>query len=313
MQILITGAAGFIGSNLSRHLLKYGNTVLGLDNLITGDSSNLAGLKKHPRFIFFKHDITKPAPRKFMAKTTKIKLIYHLACPTGIPNLIPLAEEMLRTSAEGTRNVLELARQTKARLLFTSSSEVYGNPQVSPQSEDYTGNVDPTGIRSPYEEGKRFAESLVMMYVRKYKLRATIVRVFNTYGPGMTQNDTRVIPRFIYQALNNMPLTIHGTGNQTRTFCYIDDVIDGLMKVMKKGLRGEIYNLGNQRETTILEVAKLVCHLTRSQSKIVYAERPSHDHQRRQPDLTRVRRLGWSPVTTLTQGLKLTLKQMGEK
>lgn len=311
MHILITGSAGFIGSNLALVLLKKGHTVIGIDNLITSDGTNLQELKKFPRFTFIKHDITNPLPHKLRTINYKLSTIYHLACPTGVPNLEPLAEEMLLTCSMGTYYVLELARVHKAKVLFTSSSEVYGDPQASPQTEDYTGNVNPTSIRSPYEEGKRFAESLVMMYVRKYKVRATIVRVFNTYGPMMSKTDTRVIPRFMSQALSQKPLTVHGSGNQVRTFCYVDDLVGGLMLVSRKGKVGEAYNLGMDRETTILDAAKQIIKLTGSKSKIEFCDRPAHDHQRRQPSLAKIRTLGWQPTTTLSQGIKLTLQTIG--
>lgn len=307
MRILITGGAGFIGANLVKALLKKGHEVIALDNLITSDGGNLKELKKEKRFTFVKHDIGKTLPSKISGTKSTFQLIYHLACPTGVPNLVPLAEEMLLTSSEGTRNILELTRKHKAKLLFTSSSEVYGDPLVSPQTEDYTGNVDPRGIRSPYEEGKRFAESLIMMYVRKYKLNARIARVFNTYGPAMSSNETRVIPRLLQLALSGKPLTVHGKGNQIRTFCYVDDLVKGLQIIMTKGKAGEVYNLGNDKESTILSVAQQIIKLTGSKSQIKYTERPSHDHQRRQPSLRKVRSLGWNPVTTLSQGLKMTL------
>lgn len=312
MKILVTGAAGFIGSNLTRELLTKNHTVIGVDNLITSDGANLKELKKFPKFTFVKHDISKPFPQKLTTHHRQLTTIFHLACPTGVPNLVSMSYEMLLTSSIGTQHVLELAKKTKARLVFTSSSEVYGDPLVSPQTEDYTGNVNQIGIRSPYEEGKRFAESLIMMYVRKYNVRATIVRVFNTYGPGMSQNETRVIPRFIRLAVTGKPLTVHGNGNQIRTFCYIDDLISGLLLVAKKGKSGEVYNLGNDRETTIHDAAKLVLKLTESKSKIVLTPRPAHDHQRRQPSLSKIRKLGWSPQTTLTYGIKLTLETLAK-
>ena len=313
MQILVTGAAGFIGSNLCKRLLEAGHHVLGMDNFITSDASNLVDLKRFKKFTFIKHDITKPLPRKVQSSKFKVQSIYHLACPTGVPNLGPLAEEMLLACSAGTRNMLELALTRKAKFLLTSSSEVYGDPQVSPQTEEYTGNVSPTGIRSPYEEGKRFAESLVATYVRKYKLGACIVRVFNTYGPGMAKSDSRVIPRFLQQAINGKPLTIHGTGNQTRTFCYVDDLVDGLTLVMKKGKPGEVYNLGGDREYTIADVAKLIIKTTDSKSELKRVDRPAHDHQRRQPGLAKIRKLGWQQEVTLARGLQLTISKYKEE
>lgn len=308
MNILVTGAAGFIGSHLCRALLSQKHTVIAVDNLITGDRANISDILHHPRFTFLKHDIIKPFPSKLSTLNFKLSTIYHLACPTGVPNLTRLAEEMLLTSSIGTRNILELARKHNATFLLTSSSESYGNPLVFPQKETYTGNVDPTGIRSPYEEGKRFAESLTVMYSRKYKLNTKIVRIFNTYGPNMSQNDLRVIPMFLHAALNNQPIPLHGAGLQKRTFCYVDDMVGGLIIVMRKGNSGEVYNIGSNQQTTIKKLAHLIIKISRSNSKIVYTARPSHDHQARLPDLTKIKRLGWKPQTTLLDGLKLTLQ-----
>ena len=197
---------------------------------------------------------------------------------------------------------------TKAKLLFTSSSEVYGDPQVFPQTESYTGNVDPIGIRSPYEEGKRFSESLIQMYVRKYNVDAKIVRVFNTYGPSMSSNETRVVAKFLSQALQGKLLTVEGKGLQTRTFCYIDDLVNGLLMIIKKGKKGEVYNLGSDKEVRIIDLAKLIVKVTDSKSKISFVERPSHDHKRRHPSLEKVKKLGWKQKTTLKNGLQKTFR-----
>lgn len=300
MHILVTGAAGLIGSNLCKKLLENGQEVVGVDNLITGSPQNIMKLRKYQKFKFIKHDITKPLPNNF-------ELIYHLACPTGVPNLGPLAEEMLLTCSEGTRNILELAKSHHAKVLFTSSSEVYGDPQVFPQDESYTGNVDPVGFRSPYEEGKRFAESLIAMYVRKYKINAKIVRVFNTYGPGMATGESRVIAKFLRQALSGKPLIVQGKGKQKRTFCFMDDLVDGLILVMEKGQSGEVYNLGSDKEISIIKLAKLIIKLTSSKSLIEWMERPSHDHQARLPSLKKVKKLGWKLRTSLEDGLRKTI------
>ena len=307
MRILVTGGAGFIGANLCQRLLEQNHEVIAVDNLITSDGSNLKRLQSFPNFTFFKHDIIKPFPRKLTTHNSQLTTIYHLACPTGVPNLTKLAEEMLLTCSRGTRNVLELVRLHQAQFLVTSSSEVYGNPLVSPQTENYTGNVDPIGIRSPYEEGKRFTESLVMMYSRKYKLDTKIVRVFNTYGPGMDTSETRVIPRFLQQAVSNQPITIHGHGIQKRTFCYVNDLVSGLLTVMKKGKSGEVYNLGSDQQVTINELAKLIIKVAKSSSKITEIKRPDHDHESRLPDLTKVKKLGWKLQTSLEDGLRKTL------
>ena len=316
-RILITGGAGFIGTNLCKRLLNLGNEVAIIDNLITSDGKNLKQFKKNPKFKFIKHDIIKPWPKTLNSQLSTLNSIYHLACPTGIPNLTKLAEEMLLTCSIGTRNVLELAKKTRAKVLFTSSSEVYGDPKVFPQTEDYTGNVDPTGVRSPYEEGKRFSESLITMFVRKYNVDAKIVRVFNTYGPGMADDDSRVIPRFLDQILKNKPLTVEGRGLQTRTFCYVDDLVDGLLLIMEKGKKGEVYNLGSDKEVKIIDLAKLIIDIVGSRpkddrplaekSKITFVIRPAHDHKSRLPSLKKVKSLGWKPKVSLEEGLKKTL------
>ncbi|OGD86527.1 hypothetical protein A2Z23_02940 [Candidatus Curtissbacteria bacterium RBG_16_39_7] len=307
MRILVTGGAGFIGSNLCQRLLADGHEVIAVDNLITSSKKNILPLTSHPKFKFINHDITKPFPKILSSKFSILNSIYHLACPTGVPNLGPLAEEMLLTCALGMRNILELARSTGAKVLFTSSSEVYGDPQVFPQTEEYTGNVDPIGHRSPYEEGKRFAESLIVMYVKKHKVNAKIVRVFNTYGPGMLLEESRVIPRFLGQALAGELLTIHGKGQQKRTFCYVDDLVDGLILVMEKGKIGEVHNLGSDKPIAIRDLAQMILEVTNSKSKIKFVERPAHDHQSRHPALTKVKKLGWRPKTSLKTGLKKTL------
>ncbi|HCS78228.1 TPA: hypothetical protein DIV55_00625 [Patescibacteria group bacterium] len=310
MCILVTGGAGFIGANLCQRLLEQNHEVIAVDNLITSDGGNLNKLRSFPNFTFIKHDITNPLPHALTAYRLPLTAIYHLACPTGVPNLTKLAEEMLLTCSIGTRNILELARTHKAKFLVVSSSETYGNPLIFPQTENYTGNVDPTGIRSPYEEGKRFTESLVSIYVRKYKLDAKIVRVFNTYGPGMDRSETRVVPRFLRQALSNKPITIHGKGTQTRTFCYVDDLVNGLLIIMKKGKSGEVYNLGSDQQVTIRQLAELIINVTKSKSKIIKIKRLKHDHESRLPDLTKVKKLGWKLHTPLEDGLRKTSKSL---
>jgi len=208
----------------------------------------------------------------------------------------------------GTKNVLEQVRKTKAKFLFTSSSEAYGDPQIFPQKEGYTGNVDPTGFRSPYEEGKRFSESLTLMYARKYNIDAKIVRVFNTYGPEMSNGDNRAIPIFLRQALKGEPITVHGKGLQTRTFCFVDDLVEGLITVMEKGTGGHVYNLGSNKEITITKLAELILRLSNSKSGLKFVKRPSHDHQSRLPNLEKIRKLGWSPKTDLKEGLVKTIQ-----
>ncbi len=307
MKILVTGGAGFIGSNLSRKLINDGHEVMVVDNLITGLKSNLKDLIKNPKFNFLKLDII---GKKFLSTflNQKFDQIYHLACPTGVPNISPLAEEMLLTCSIGTRNVLELARAQNARVVFTSSSEVYGDPEVFPQDESYSGNVDPIGARSPYEEGKRFSESLFKMYCNKYKVDCSVVRLFNTYGPGMSFKDTRVIPQFLANAAKNKPLIIKGTGKNTRTYCFVDDLIEGLILVMKKGRDGEIYNLGSNKEVKVSELADLVIKLTHSKSKVKHIKDSIPDHKRRKPEIKKIKSLGWAPKVDLESGIIRTFQ-----
>ena len=309
-RILVTGGAGFIGTNLCKALLKNGHDVVAVDNLITGSVKNVSILKKYPRFTFIKHDITKPFPQTLNFQFPAFNFIYHLACPTGVPNIKNLGEEMLSTCSLGTSNVLELARENNARLLFTSSSEVYGNPEKFPQDESYNGNVSPNGFRSPYEEGKRFSESLVKMYVDKYNLDAKIIRVFNTYGPYSSRSETRAIPRFLGMARKNKPLPIEGNGSQTRTFCYVDELLEGFEVIMKKGKKGEVYNLGSDQEIPILDLAKLILLITGSKSKIKFVSRPLHDHNRRLPELSKIEKLGWQARIFLREGLQRTIEAM---
>jgi nucleoside-diphosphate-sugar epimerase len=302
-QILVTGGAGFIGANLCKKLLDKGYVVLAVDNLITSDGSNVKSLLKNSNFEFFKHDITKPFPKNLNSKLSAISLVFHLACPTGVSNLVKLAEEMLLTCSTGTLNVLNFSKKNNAKVIFTSSSEAYGDPQVFPQKEEYNGNVNPVGIRSPYEEGKRFSESLIMGFVRKYGLDARIVRVFNTYGPGMSKTESRVVARFLRAARSNKALPVEGKGVQTRTFCYVDDLVEGLILIEEKGEKGEVYNLGSDEEITIKNLANKIIKLTNSKSKTGLVPRPSHDHNGRRPDLTKIKKLGWKKNLNLDEGL----------
>lgn len=309
-NVLVTGGAGLIGSALCRRLLDQDNNVVAIDNLITSDGTNIKQFSRNKNFVFIKHDITKPFGKSLNSHLSFLNSIFHLACPTGVPNLIRLASEMLATCSIGTLNVLKLARKNNAKVIFTSSSEIYGDPIEFPQIETYTGNVNPTGVRSPYEEGKRFSESLIASYVRKYNLDARIIRVFNTYGPGSAPSETRVIPHFLYAALHDLPLLVTGSGQQTRTFCYVDDLVDALLTVSKSGKQGEVYNAGGDTEISILQTAKIVLKVTNSRSEIQFIDQPKHDHHGRLPDLTKIKSLGWNQKISIYEGLKKTIHEL---
>ncbi len=303
-KVLVTGGAGLIGAYLCEKLLSQGHKVICVDNFITTSRENIKHLSVSPNFRLIEHDITLPLPSIFNPQSSNFNEIYHLACPTGVPNLTRLSLEMLKACSQGTENILELGLKNKSKFIFTSSSEVYGDPLVFPQKEDYTGNVDPTGIRSPYEEGKRFSESLIISFVRKYGLDAKIVRLFNTYGTKKF-DDTRVITRFIKEAKGNKPITVEGDGKQTRTFLHTNDLVNALLVINERGKKGEIYNAGSDTEISILELANLVKFVTGGKSKIKFVPRPSHDHTRRLPDLTKLKSLGWSQSVGIYEGLKL--------
>lgn len=304
--VLVTGGAGFIGSNLTHDLLQKGHKVIAVDNLITSDGSNLTAFFGEKNFTFIEHDIAMPFPKRIQKKLSAVTQIYHLACPTGVPNIEKLGKEMLRTCTLGTMQVLELAKVHKARLLFSSSSEVYGEPLIFPQSESYTGNVDPLGPRSPYEEGKRLSESIIHFAVIKEGVNAVMVRIFNTYGPGMARSDTRVIPYFFSCIKKHSPLNIHGDGTQTRTFCYVDDLVAGLELVMEKGKNGEVYNLGSESPLSIVTLASYIQSLTGTFEKIRFVRRPEHDHTHRLPDLKKIKNLGWHETVDIVEGLERT-------
>jgi|SRR3989344_1001503 len=303
MKILITGCAGFIGSNLAKKFLSGGESILGVDNFITCGKKNVSRLLKEKNFTFLKIDITSSESIKELAKF-KFDQIYHLASPTGVPNCERLGEEMLLTNSIGTFNILEIAQKNKASFLLASSSEVYGDPQIFPQSEEYFGNVNPIGFRSPYEEGKRFAENLTISYFRKFNVNVRIARIFNTYGPNMASDDQRVIPRFLNALTKNLQLEVYGDGSQTRTFCYVDDLVDGLILIMEKGTSGEIYNLGSDKEVSIKKLASFFLDLTGAKRKVKFVDELPLDPKRRKPLLSKIKKLGWSPKTTLETGLK---------
>ena len=308
MKILITGGAGFLGSNLSKRLLNDGNHVIVVDNLLTGNRENIKSLIGQENFEFHQCGIEE---KTFLDLCQNLgndfDRIYNLACPTGVPNIEILGEEMLMACSVGTMNVMEVARKSNAKLLFTSSSEVYGEPKITPQSEEYTGNVETTGFRSNYEEGKRFSETIVAHYVKKYGVHAVMVRLFNVYGPNMHLDDQRVIARFVTQALAGQPLTVQG-GSQSRTLCYVDDILNGFEAVITKGVPAEIYNLGSDKDLTMKEFAEKVIEFTNSESGIQIVERPAHDHSSRMPVLDKVRALGWNNDIELNTRLKLTIE-----
>src|SRR3990167_4195793 len=310
-NIIVTGGAGFIGSHLCEKLVDQGNTLIFLYNLLTGSQKNIAHLLANKNFFFIKQDAVKPfSSRKF----AKIDQIYHLASPAD-PNVnSPVSYmthpfETMKVNTDGTWNMCELALKHKAKLLFASTSEIYGDPQVSPQSESYRGNVSTIGPRAVYDEAKRFGETIVSAHIRNKKLDACITRIFNTYGPRMNSDEGRAVVNFIMQAIKNEPLTIYGDGSQTRSFCYVDDEVKGLILGMEKGKSGEVYNIGNDEETTILEFAKLIKKLAESGSKIVFKPLPEDDPMQRKPDITKAKKLlGWKPKVKLEDGLLKTIE-----
>lgn len=310
--VVVAGGAGFIGSNLCRVLLEKGEKVICIDNFITGDKKNIQNLLSHPQFSFFEHDVTQPLPSDEKIGQ-KIDAIFHLASPAS-PNknsarsYINFPIETLLVNSVGTHNLLELAKKHQARFLFASSSEVYGDPEVSPQPEEYFGNVNPNGVRSVYDEAKRFGEAITMAYVRKYDLDARIIRIFNTYGPNMQPDDGRVVSNLLMQAINNEPLTIYGSGDQTRSFCYVDDMVAGiLLALFSDNTKGEVINLGNPDERSIADFAVLVQKITNTTTQMVNEPLPQDDPQQRKPDITKAKRLlHWEPKVSVDEGLTRT-------
>jgi UDP-glucuronate decarboxylase len=307
MQIIVAGGAGFIGSHLCAALLADGHTVIALDNYVTGNPRNIAHLLGHPRFQVIEHDIIQPLP----AALPTAGAIFHLASPASPADFSRIPLQIQLTNSTGTYHLLEHARRTGARLLFTSTSEAYGDPEVHPQVETYFGNVNSVGPRACYDEGKRFGESLVMTYVREYGVDGRLVRIFNTYGPHMNPLDGRVPPNFISQALTGRPITIYGDGQQTRSFCYVEDLVAGLRAVMdapRERVCGQVCNVGNPDERTILEFAHLVRTLSGSTAPIEHRPALVEDPARRCPDITRIRtQTGWEPRVSLEEGLQRTI------
>ncbi|MBR6453256.1 MAG: SDR family oxidoreductase [Fibrobacter sp.] len=301
MRCLVTGGAGFLGSHLCERLLNDGHEVICLDNYFTGRMANVAHLRDNRNFELIRHDVTEPI-------LLEVDRIFNLACPASPIHYQFNPVKTIKTSVMGAINMLGLAKRVYARILQASTSEVYGDPAVHPQTEDYWGNVNPIGIRSCYDEGKRVAETLFMDYHRQNKVDIRIVRIFNTYGPRMLPNDGRVVSNFIVQALNGEDLTIYGDGSQTRSFCYVDDLIEGFVRMMNQDKIIGPVNIGNPGEFTMLELAKEVLDLTGSKSKIVYKPLPGDDPKMRRPDISLAKEaLGWEPTIPLRKGLEKTI------
>lgn len=304
MRILVTGGAGFLGSHLCDSLLELGHQVVSIDNFYTGSMRNLSHLRRNSNFESIRHDVTIPI-------YLEVDGIFNLACPASPIHYQNDPVQTLKTSVHGSINVLGLAKRTKARVLQASTSEIYGDPEVHPQREEYWGRVNPIGIRACYDEGKRAAETLFFDYHRQHKLDIRIARIFNTFGPRMTLNDGRVVTNFISQALQNEPITIYGDGQQTRSFCYVDDLIDGLIKLFFTENIYEPVNLGNPTPITILQLANEVIELTNSSSKIIFKNLPGDDPRDREPDISKARDLlGWNPVITRSLGLEKTIHDL---
>jgi dTDP-glucose 4,6-dehydratase len=302
LRVLVAGGAGFIGSYLCERLLAEGHQVIAVDNLCTGNMRNLESVKETPEFRFILQDVAAPI-------TLSVDAVAHLASPASPIDYARLPVETMLANSMGTYRLLEVARKNQARFLMASTSEVYGDPLQAPQDESYFGNVNPTGPRSCYDESKRFAEAITSTYGRIYGLEAVIVRIFNTFGPRMRREDGRVVPNFIQQALARQPLTVYGDGSQTRSFCYVDDLVDGIYRALtRKEAAGEVINLGNDAEMTILELADHIRRITGSASDLEYHPLPQDDPRRRRPDLGKAKSiLEWEPRVSLEEGLKLVL------
>ncbi|MGC1454730.1 MAG: UDP-glucuronic acid decarboxylase family protein [Nitrospirota bacterium] len=302
MRVLVTGGAGFLGSHLCERLLRDGDEVLCLDNFFTGRKTNVADFLRNPSFELVRHDIVLPI-------LLEVDRIYHLACPASPIHYQYNPVKTIKTNILGTLNMLGIAKRVNARILLASTSEVYGDPAVHPQKEGYWGNVNPIGIRSCYDEGKRAAETLMMDYHRQNRVDIRIMRIFNTYGPRMLADDGRVVSNFIVQALRGEDITVYGKGSQTRSFCYVDDLIEGMIKLMNcENFTGPV-NIGNPDEFTILDFAKKIVGMTASKSEIVYKPLPSDDPTQRMPDITLAsEKLGWRPKVSVDEGLKRTIE-----
>ncbi len=306
MRILVTGGAGFLGSHLIDRLMEAGHDVICLDNFYTGHKRNIAQWLNHPNFDLIRHDITDPI-------RLEVDQIYHLACPASPIHYQYNPVKTIKTNVTGTLHMLGLAKRVKARFFLASTSEVYGDPDVHPQTEDYRGNVNPIGIRSCYDEGKRVAETLAFDYHRQNGVDIRVVRIFNTYGPRMLENDGRVVSNFIVQALRGEPLTIYGDGSQTRSFCYVSDLIEGFIRLMNGDHTGPV-NIGNPGEYTIKQLAETIQSMVNPNVPLQYKPLPEDDPRRRQPDITRAREwLGWEPTVALQEGLEKTIADFRER
>ena len=300
MRILVTGGAGFIGSHLIDRLMKQDHDVICLDNFFTGHKRNISHWMDNPYFELIRHDITEPI-------RLEVDQIYHLACPASPVHYQYNPVKTIKTNVMGTLNMLGLAKRVKARFLLASTSEVYGDPDVHPQPEEYRGNVNCIGIRSCYDEGKRVAETLAFDYHRQNNVDIRVMRIFNTYGPRMFENDGRVVSNFIVQALKGIPLTVYGDGSQTRSFCYVSDLVEGMMRLMNGEHIGPI-NIGNPGEYTILQLAQTIQKMVNPDAELTFKPLPQDDPLQRQPDITKAKNLlGWEPTINLEQGLKLTI------
>ncbi|MEN3045375.1 MAG: UDP-glucuronic acid decarboxylase family protein [Candidatus Hydrothermales bacterium] len=304
MRILVTGCAGFIGSHLCEHFLNLGEEVTGIDNFITGNKKNVELLKKYRNFKFFELDVC-----DVVELPERYDIIYHLASPASPKQYYNYQLETMLANSYGTKNLLEKAKKDGSVFVFASTSEVYGDPLIHPQREDYNGNVNPIGERSVYDESKRFGEALCMVFFRKFDLDVRIARIFNTYGPRMDIDDGRVIPNFMVQALKNLPLTIYGDGNQTRSFCYIDDMVEALKRMgVKSNLKGEVINLGNPKEIRIIELAEIIEKLVNRKLEKKFLPLPKDDPQRRCPNIEKAKKvLDWEPKVEFEEGLQKTL------
>jgi len=303
VRYLVAGGAGFVGTNLVRRLLEQGGVVDCVDNLSTGRRANVTALSRYPNFRFLKLDIADAGSCNRLLRH-RYSYVYNLACPTGVPNIALLGEEMLMASSVGTLNLLKVARRSKARYLFASTAEAYGDPEIFPQPETYVGKVDPVGPRSPYEEGKRFGEALTRFWGRKHDVGVRIVRIFNTYGPAMSPDDQRVIPQMLSRLIAGKPVPIYGDGVQTRTFLHVDDLVEGLLTVMEKGEDAEVYNIGGATQITIRELFELVKTATGLTGNAVFEKHFIADHRGRWPDTAKVEALGWRQQVSLADGIR---------